>query len=82
MSTSTSRGETAARTIEVAAGAPEPLPWRTMKQAAARIPTSERALKRAAARGSLRAIRLNARGDWRTLDIWVDAYILSLATRR
>ena len=63
------------------AGIAAPLAWRTMREAARRIQTSERSLKRAAARGELKHVRINARGDLRVLDEWLDQWLLGLAKR-
>jgi hypothetical protein len=59
------------------------LQWKTMREAAKRIGgvVGERQLRRAATAGALKAIRINQRGDWRTLDGWVDEWLLGMQSR-
>jgi hypothetical protein len=68
------------------AAAYQPLQWTTLKAEAARVGVGVRRLYRAASEpdengrvpsGRLKAVRVNSRGDWRTLPTWVDDWLLS-----
>ncbi len=59
-----------------------PLRWTSLKVEAKRVGVGARRLYIAAAAGELKAKRVNARGDWKTLPEWVDAWLLAMPSAR
>lgn len=54
-------------------------PWRTVKEAAARMRLSEKTVYKLAASGQLRASRATGRKALRFLDEWCDEYLMRMA---
>jgi hypothetical protein len=50
-------------------------PWRTLKQAAARVHRGPRFLAREIKAGRLRAARVGGRGEYLTRDEWLDQWV-------
>ena len=54
-------------------------PWKTIKQAAARVHRGPRFLAREIKAGRLRAARVGGRGEYVLRDEWIDAWLEELA---
>lgn len=54
-------------------------PWRTVKEAAARMQLSEKTVYKIAASGQLKASRATGRKALRFLDSWIDDYLMAMA---
>ncbi len=56
-------------------------PWRTVKEAAARMRLSEKTVYKLAASGQLKASRATGRKALRFLDSWIDDYLMAMAEK-